>query len=48
MAFVIALGTALTLLGLGIVQAVTAKALVEIDEGRRVMPWHAFRLALVR
>ena len=45
-AFVIALGTALTLLGLGIVQAVTAKALVEIDEGRRVMPWHAFRLAL--
>ncbi len=46
-AFVIALGTALTLLGLGIVQAVTAKALVEIDEGRRVMPWHAFRLALV-
>ena len=45
-AFMVALGTALTLLGLGIVQAVTARALVEIDEGRRVMPWHAFRLAL--
>ena len=45
-AFMVALGTALTLLGLGIVQAVTARALAEIDEGRRVMPWHAFRLAL--
>ena len=45
-AFTIALGTALTLLGLGIVQAVTARAVVEIDAGRRVTPWSAFRLAL--
>ena len=32
--FVLAIGTALTLLGLGLVQAATARALVEIDQGR--------------
>ena len=45
-AFMVALGTALTLMGLGIVQAVTARAVVEIDAGRPVTPWSAFRLAL--
>ena len=33
--FVLAIGTALTLLGLGLAQAATARALVEIDQGRR-------------
>jgi hypothetical protein len=45
-AFMVALGTALTLMGLGIVQAVAVRAVVEIDGGRRVTPWSAFRLAL--
>ena len=35
---VLAIGTALTLLGLGLVQAATAQALVRIDEGRPVGP----------
>jgi hypothetical protein len=43
--FVLAIGTALTLLGLGLVQAATARALVEIDEGRAVGPLRAYRLA---
>jgi hypothetical protein len=43
---VVAIGTALTLLGLGIVQAATARALVEIDQGRPVGPVQAYRLAL--
>jgi len=43
---VLALGTALTLLALGLVQAATAKALVEIDEGREIGPVRAYRLAL--
>jgi hypothetical protein len=43
---VIALGTALTLLALGLVQAATAKALVELDEGREIGPVRAYRLAL--
>ncbi|HEX6713571.1 MAG TPA: hypothetical protein VF066_09295 [Thermoleophilaceae bacterium] len=43
---VLAIGTALTLLGLGIVQAATARALVEIDQGRPVGPVQAYRLAL--
>jgi hypothetical protein len=43
--FVLAIGTALTLLGLGLVQAACARALVEIDEGRRVGPLDAYRLA---
>ena len=43
--FVLAIGTALTLLGLGLVQAATARALVEIDHGRAVGPVGAYRLA---
>jgi hypothetical protein len=42
---VLAIGTALTLLGLGLVQAACARALVEIDKGRRVNPVRAYRLA---
>lgn len=41
----LAIGTALTLFGLGLVQAATACALVEIDEGRRVGPLRAYALA---
>ena len=37
---------ALTLLGLGLVQAATACALVEIDEGRPIGPVQAYRIAL--
>ena len=43
--FVLAIGTALTLLGLGLVQAATARALVEIDQGRSIGPLRAYRLA---
>jgi hypothetical protein len=43
--FVLSVGTALTLLGLGFVQAATARALVEIDNGTPVGPVHAYRLA---
>jgi hypothetical protein len=43
--FVLAIGTALTLLGLGLVQAATARALVEIDEGRSIGALQAYRLA---
>jgi hypothetical protein len=43
---VFALSTALTLLGVGFVQAATARALVEIDAGRRIGPMRAYRLAL--
>jgi hypothetical protein len=42
---VLAIGTALTLLGLGLVLAATARALVEIDEGREIGPLSAYRLA---
>jgi hypothetical protein len=42
---VLAIGTALTLLALGIVQAATARALVEIDAGRSIGPVGAYRLA---
>ena len=42
------IGTALALLGLGLVQAATACALVEIDNGRDVGPIEAFSLALQR
>jgi hypothetical protein len=42
---VLAIGTALTLLALGVVQAATARALVEIDQGRPVGPFQAYRLA---
>src|SRR5262249_17789101 len=41
----VVIGTALTLLGLGLVQAATACALVEIDEGRSVGAVTAYRLA---
>src|SRR5262249_46009356 len=46
--FVLAIGTALTLLGLGLVQAATARALVELDSGRPIGPVHAYRLAADR
>ena len=47
MAFVlVAIGTALTLLGLGMVQAATARAMVELDGRREVGPLAAYRLAL--
>ena len=39
---VVAIGTALTLLGLGLVQAATARALIEIDSDRPVGPVHAY------
>jgi hypothetical protein len=41
---VLAIGTALTLLGIALVQAATARALVEIDEGRTVRPLAAYRI----
>jgi hypothetical protein len=43
--FGLAVGTALTLLGLGFVQAATARALVEIDRERPVGPLRAYRMA---
>jgi hypothetical protein len=43
--FVVAIGTALTLLGLGVVQAACARALVEIDEGRPIGALGAYRSA---
>jgi hypothetical protein len=43
---VLAIGTTLTLLGLGLVQAATVRALVELDEGRSIAPLSAYRLAL--
>ena len=42
---VVAIGTALTLVGAGLVQAATARALVEIDQGRPIGPFRAYRLA---
>jgi hypothetical protein len=44
--FVVALLTTLTLAGVGLVQAATARALVEVDEGRPVGPVDAYRLAI--
>ena len=43
---VVTLGTTLALLGLGVVQAATASALVEIDAGRPIGPLAAYRAAL--
>jgi hypothetical protein len=43
----LALGTTFTLLGLGLVQAATARALVELDADRRVGPVRAYRLSFV-
>ena len=45
---VVALGMTLTLLGLALLQAVTACALVEIDAGRSIGPIDAYRFALRR
>ena len=45
---VVALGTALTLFGLGLVMAATARALVEIDQGREIGPLRAYRMSLRR
>jgi hypothetical protein len=45
---VVAIGTALTLLGLGLVQAATACALVRLDEGRAIGPIRAYRIAFGR
>jgi hypothetical protein len=42
---VVAIGTSLTLLALGLVQAATVRAPVEIDEERAVGPLSAYRLA---
>ena len=44
----LALGTTLTLLGLGLVQAAAARAVVEIDGGRGVGPLRAYRLSVMR
>ena len=44
----IAVGTTLTLLGLALVQAATACALLEIDEGRSIGPIRAYRVALAK
>ncbi len=44
--FVFALSTALTFLGVGLVQGATARALVAIDRGESIGPVHAFRLSL--
>jgi hypothetical protein len=44
----VVIGVSLTLLGLGLVQAATACAVVELDEGREVGPLDAYRLALRR
>jgi hypothetical protein len=44
----VVVGTTLTLLGFGLVQAATACALVELDAGRAVRPIGAYRLALRR
>lgn len=41
-------GTALTLLSNGLVQAATIRALIEVDEGRPVTPVGAYRLILPR
>jgi hypothetical protein len=43
---VLAIGTTLTLVGLGLVQAATVRALDEIDRGRSPGPVRAYRLAL--
>ena len=45
-ALVLMIGTTLALLGLGVVQAATASALVELDAGREIGPVQAYRLAL--
>jgi hypothetical protein len=44
--FVFAVSTSLALLGLGFVQAATARALVAVDKGESIGPIQAYRLAL--
>ena len=44
---IVAIGTALTVLGITLVQAATAHALLEVDEGREVGPLGAYRRAAV-
>jgi hypothetical protein len=44
----LAIGTTLTLVGVALVQAATACALVEIDKGRSIGPVEAYRKALAR
>jgi hypothetical protein len=44
----LALGMTFTLLGLGLVQAATARALVELDAGRPLRPLQTYRLTVVR
>jgi hypothetical protein len=44
----VALGTVLTLIGFTLVQAATTCALVELDQGRKIGPIGAYRLALRR
>ena len=43
---VVAIGTALTLVGLGFVMAATARALAELDAGRTTSPLRAYRMAI--
>jgi hypothetical protein len=43
---VLAIGTALTLVGLGFVMAATVRALAELDAGRPVSPLRAYRMAI--
>jgi hypothetical protein len=45
---VVGVGTALALLGLALVQAATVCALIRLDEGNKVGPLEAYRLALRR
>jgi hypothetical protein len=45
---VVMIGTALTLLGVGLVQAATARALIEIDNDREVGPIQAYRMPVRR
>jgi hypothetical protein len=45
---VVVVGTSMTLLGLALVQAATACALVEIDAGRSIGPIRAYRIALAK
>jgi hypothetical protein len=42
---IVAIGTALTLLGVGLVQAATARALLEVDHDREIGPLRAYRMA---
>jgi hypothetical protein len=45
---VVVIGTALTLLGVGLVQAATARALIEVDNDREVGPVQAYRMPVNR